>query len=389
MGYYHRSSHPLQNVMKKTLRVIIILGVVVAAFFIFQSTEKPAPPDNAALLTNSVAPTGSKKEAVPPAASEQKANAPALAQSPTAGFLGSNVMAVIRACLASPDRAGYDQAFKGLVDYINAHPEQVDEYVALLRSERDEHVLRAFALALGETEVGLLANDQIIGAAIELAKDSSFEQRQHIMLNLMGKVPEMRDDVYQAIHGLSRNDPNSQVKTSAVVVFADWMDRLPDQKEMLLGQLAEIFKTAQDEDVRGFTYQVLALHRDNLSPEMQLAISEQFKIEADPFSANLLAAALSAAPDEIRQPALSHAQSAFATEADLEKRRNFLLQIVCLARKDAVPLLQKNSVGESLLAQDARDYLILLASNTGFNPDEVLQQKAIRDARLHGIPHEH
>lgn len=368
--------------MKKLLRVLVFLVVAFAAFFLLRSTEKPAPSESQTFTNQPAATPVAKLES--PGSSEIKLGR---ATAQPKGFSASDVMTAIRASLASSDRAGYEQAFKALVDYINAHPERVDDYVAFLRSERDEHVLRAFAIALGETEVGLLANDQIVGAAIELAKDSSFEQRQHIMLNLMGKVPEMRDDIYQAIHELSRNDPNSQVKTSAVVVFADWMDRLPDQKEMLLGQLAEIFKTAQDEDVRGFTYQVLALHRDNLSPEMQLAISEQFKTEADPFNANLLAAALSAAPDEIRQPALSHAQSAFATETDMEKRRNFLLQIVCLAKAESVPLLQKNSIGDSFLAQDARDYLNLLASNTAVNPDAILELKAIRDASQQEIPH--
>jgi len=263
----------------------------------------------------------------------------------------------------------------------------VTEIIFTILSPSDAAIASAFALALAQTEVGLMENDKIILASIEMAKDSSFEQRQHIMLNLMSKFPGMRDDVFQTVLELSKQDPNSQVKTSAVTVLADWMDQLPDQKEMLLQQVAEIFKTAQDNDVRGFTYQVLALHRENLSRDMQLAISERLKTETDSFNGNLLALALSTAPDAVRQGALFHVQNAFNAETDSEKQRNLLAQIVCLAKGDSLPLLQKNSVGDSLLAQDARDYLALLTSNGVMDPELVLQQKAIRDANLQGAAH--
>ncbi|MGI8964907.1 MAG: hypothetical protein ACR2H1_02335, partial [Limisphaerales bacterium] len=158
-------------------------------------------------------------------------------------------MATLRAAVAARDREALDRAKTSLISFINSHPGLVEDYVAVLRSEQNEHVLRTFALALAETEVGLLANDKIISAAIQLAKDSSFEQRQHIMLNLMSKFPEMRDDVFQTVLELSQHDPTSQVKTSAVVVLADWMERFPDKKEKLLEHVGQIFKTAADEDV--------------------------------------------------------------------------------------------------------------------------------------------
>ncbi|MDQ6633078.1 MAG: hypothetical protein M3Y82_15205 [Verrucomicrobiota bacterium] len=288
-------------------------------------------------------------------------------------------VAALRAAVAARDREALDRAKISLISFINAHPGLVDDYVAVLQSEQNEHVLRAFALALAETEVGLLANDKIISAAIQLAKDSSFEQRQHIMLNLMAKFPEMRDNVFQTVLELSQHDPNSQVKTSAVVVLADWMERFPDKKESLLEHVGQIFKTAADEDVRVFTYQILALHSEQLPRELQTALVERLKTEPDSFNANLLATALAAAPEDLRQKALAHLQTDFEKETNLEKKRNQLAQIVCLAKKESGPLLEKISAGDSLLAQDARDYLALLSAGK-IKPEALFQQKAIRDA---------
>lgn len=365
--------------MKKVLILVLLGSVAIVVLMMTRAPTKTVAPKETAT-------TFSPAEKISPPHAKQIA-VPQPAPSGRPAFLDSDVMAALRAALANGDQAGLEQAYNALMEYFRAHPEQIDDYLAVFRSEKNEHVLRQFAIALAESESGLLENDRIILAAIELAKDPSFEQRQHIMLNLMSKVPEMRDDVFQTILELSQHDPNSQVKTSAVTVFADWMDRLPDKKEMLLQQVGEIFKTAEDEDVRGFTYQVLALHRDDLSHEMQLAISERLKTETDSFNGNLLAAALSTAPDDIRNGALAHIETAFGAESDLEKRRNLLVQIVCLAREKSIPLLQKNSTGDSLLAQDARDYLILLANNAAVDPDLVLQQKAIRDASQQEINH--
>ena len=368
--------------MKKILLVIIIGLVGVSAFLLFRPNEKPAAHESPIAAFAPSAPA-------PQIESAQSAPTQEAPQMPQKDFINGEVMAAVRAAVANGDRAGFEEAFKALVDYINAHPEQVDDYVTVMKSEKDEHVLRTFALALAQTEVGMLANDKIIRASIEMAKDTSFEQRQHIMLNLMSKFPEMRDDVFQTVLELSRQDPNSQVKTSAVTVLADWMDQLPENKAMLLQQVTEIFKTAQDDDVRGFTYQVLALHRENLSREMQLEISERLKTESDSFTGNLLALALSTAPDAVRQGALFHVQNAFNGETDVEKQRNLLAQIVCLSRTDSLPLLQKSSVGESLLAEDSRHYIALLSQPGPFDPELVLQEKAIIDATRAGAHEAH
>ncbi len=369
--YFHRLSD-----MKKILFIILIGSFAVGVFRWFRSPEKKIA---------STANTSSVEKTSPPVAHERVVPRPALSNQST--FIESDVMAALRMALANGDQTGLEQAYHKLMEHFRMHPEQVDEYLAVLRSEKNEHVLRQFALALAESESGLLENDKIIQAAIELAKDPSFEQRQHIMLNLMSKVPEMRDDVFQAVIALSQNDPNSQVKTSAVTVLADWMDRLPEKKEMLMGEISRIFRTAQDEDVRGFTYQILALHRDELSSDLQLAISERLKTETDSFNANLLASALSVAPDNIRKAALVPIETAFGVETNLEKQRNLLVQIVCLAKGESIPLLQKNSVGDSLLAQDAREYLSLMASNAAVDPDQFLQGKAIRDTKLQELNH--
>jgi hypothetical protein len=169
------------------------------------------------------------------------------------------------------------------------------------------------------------------------------------------------------------------VKTSAVVVFADWMERLPENKNALLAQVGEIFNNAQDEDVRAFTYQLMALHKDDLSREMQLALGERLKTETDLFGCNLVALALSDAPDDIRNDAISYVRNAFGAESDLEKQRNLLAQYVCLAKEESAHLLRQTSAGNSLLAEDAKDYLNILSRGV-VDPELVLQAKAIRDA---------
>jgi hypothetical protein len=100
----------------------------------------------------------------------------------------------------------------------------------------------------------------------------------------MANFPEMRDDVFQTVLQVSRQDPDAQVKTSAVVVLADWIQAFPEKTAMLIDQLSQIFKTAGDEDVRALSYQLFALHKDKLPPDLQAALFERLKIEPDSFS---------------------------------------------------------------------------------------------------------
>ncbi|MGI8967054.1 MAG: hypothetical protein ACR2H1_13340, partial [Limisphaerales bacterium] len=124
---------------------------------------------------------------------------------------------------------------------------------------------------------------------------------------------------------------------------------------------------------------ILALHSEQLPRELHAALVERLKTEPDSFNGNLLATALAAAPEDLRQNALAHIQTDFEKETNPEKKRNQLAQIVCLAKKKAEPLLKKISVGDSLLAQDARDYRALLSAGP-VKPEALFQQKAIRDA---------
>ncbi len=269
-------------------------------------------------------------------------------------------------------------AYHELIALFEAHPERVEDYIGMMRSEQDEHVLRVFTLALAASESGLLANEEIIKMAMELAKDSSFEQRQHIMLHLMSNF-EMRDDVFGSILEISRQDPNSQVKASSLIVMADWMDRFPDKSDVLLQKIGDIFKTAEDEDVRVLSYQVLSLHKEQLSREMHLLLSERLMSEPDSFAGNLIATALFAAPDDIRMDALAQTQSAFDKEADPERKRNLLAQIVCLSRGDVTELLRQISSGDTPLAHDARDYLAIVSTGGPFEPQDIIMHKDIRD----------
>ena len=296
---------------------------------------------------------------------------------PRTAFLDGKLMQDVRSAVRTQNGVALDRAFNALVDHIRAHPEQEEEYLAGLRAEPEEYVLRTLARAISESDA--LWGDRLAQTAIDLVKDSSFQQRQHIMLHLMGQFPEMRDDLFQAVIERSSQDPDSQVKTSAVVVFADWMETYPDRAEQLMGQVERVFHTATEEDVLGFTYQMLAMRKQELSRELHTALNERLKMETEFINGGLIAAALSAAPDDIRQDAIAHLQKARAEATDPEMQRELLLQLVALSGEQALPLLREASVGDSLLAQDARDYLALLSGGTSIEPEAFIMAKAVRD----------
>jgi hypothetical protein len=150
----------------------------------------------------------------------------------------------------------------------------------------------------------------------------------------------------------------------------------------MIEQVGRILDGAPDEDVRGFAYQFLALHNDRLSGEVHRILNDRLKMERDSFGCNLIVAALVNAPEPMRRAALEQVHARFAAEHDPEHQRNHLAQIATLAKTEAIPLLKKHSQGESLLAQDARDYLAALGRGD-VEPHAFFHLKALRDARSH------
>ncbi len=178
-----------------------------------------------------------------------------------------------------------------------------------------------------------------------------------------------------------KKDPRSQVKTSALAAIADWMENHPKKNEVLINHIAEAFKTATEPDVRAFSYQMLALHSDLLSPALQTQIAERLKTEPDSFNGNLLAEALFTAPDNIRSEAISHAEAVFSAETDMDKKCNLLAQIVCLSRGDTKPLLEQVAAsGDSDVAKIAKNYLALLSLGGPLQPEIIFGQISNRSA---------
>jgi hypothetical protein len=136
--------------VKKILLLILFVLFLAAGFIFFGPSKKTAESKTAADKTGAI--SGRAPSSVGRISADKVDKISKPVQSTLAS---SDVMAAVRAAVANGDRAGYEDAFKGLVDYINAHPDRVDEYVALLKTEQNEHVLRTFALAIAETEVGL------------------------------------------------------------------------------------------------------------------------------------------------------------------------------------------------------------------------------------------
>jgi hypothetical protein len=360
--------------MKKILFASVLLVVAVA---LWMTLSKSTPPGGKPTMgvSNAVSQATARQSQTP--AETSPAAPPKLGPRPA--VLDNPLFKALRDAYAANNREAMERAYEALVEYIKTHPEQIDDFLAALRAESNEHVLRAIARAIAESEA--LFGDKLAQTAIELAKDTSFQQRQHIMLHLMAQFPEVRDDLHQAVLELSRSDPDSQVKTSAVVVLADWMEKSPDSVMKLLDDVTQILNSAKDDDVRAFAYQVMALHKEKLPREVHSALNERLKAETDSFTGNILASALVAAPEDIRRDALAHVRASFGKETDEETRRNLLVQIVCLARTECLSLLKEQAVGSSLLAEDARDYLALFSTGESPDPDTVLMNKATRDTQ--------
>jgi hypothetical protein len=358
--------------MNKVIITCVVLLGLLAGIFFFRSDRKTEASKGAPVTSNPSSETNATS-----AKNSGATSAVSNSGQVHAGFLGSDVMKTMRTVIETRNEAAFQGTFDALTEYIKAHPELADEYIAALRAEQNEHVLRALARAIAASEA--VWSDKLSKTAIELAKDSSFQQRQHIMLHMMSSFPEMADDVYQAAVELSQKDPDSQVKTSAVVLLADWMDRFPEKTSVVLEHVESLLNTATDSDVLAFTYQLLALHKEKLSPAFHAVLGDRLKTEADLYNRNLIASALFDAPEETRREALSFVQTAFTAEKDMEKQRNLLAQIVCLAKQGSIPLLEKNSTGDSLLAQDAKEYAALLSTGEPFEPEAIFLKKAIRD----------
>ena len=357
--------------MKKLLVIVLLMGALATGLYLFLSKPlEPTPPPSVAKQSQPGTPVSA------PAAPAASTSAP---QAKAGALFESDAYKALRAAVQAGNQGAAVDAFDNLVAFVKAHPEMVDDYVAALRTEKSEMVLRYLALALAESKE-VLRDDKIARVAIELAKDNSFQQRQHIALHLMGSFPEMRDDVRQAVIEISGQDRDSQVKASAVAVLADWMETFHGETGAgLITELEQIFKTAVDADVRGFTYQLAAAHKEQLPRSFQLALVERLKTETDWTGRNIIIAALTAAPGDIRGPVLAQVQSSFDHETDLENKRNLLAQLVTLIKEDSVDLLQKAVAENSPLAEDAKAYLAIITDGT-VSADTVFGQKSAIDA---------
>lgn len=355
--------------------VLIVVVVCAVALLVFLRSRNITPPPAVVPSANTV----QKTEATPEKAAAKPIRNPGDA---SANFAKGEIMNALRAAFGPPrNDEALETAYAALLAYINAHPEQVADYVNILRTETHEQVLRRFSFAIAESEVGLQANDEIIQAAIEMAKDRTIEQRQHIMLYMMSRFPDMRDDVHEAVRELARTDPNPQVRNSALSVMADWMEAHPDQVLSLLDDVEKVYETTDEDEVRAYTYQLFGLHTEKLPEDLHRSLFDRLKTEPDSFNCNLIAAALIGAPMEIKADALAYVQKTFDAEADVETRRNLLLQIVCLSGNDALPLLEKHAKEGSPLATDAAAFAKLLARGEGVEPFQLFEQRAIIDTK--------
>ncbi len=272
-------------------------------------------------------------------------------------FLQSDLVANLRAALATQDQALIEKAFEELVAFIQAHPELAEEYLAALRTEPEEQLLRGLAKAMQRSEA-LMASDEFIKSIVEIAKQQGFEQRQHIMLDTLAQAALIKPELFDAMKQMSEAaDQPSEVRASAIAVYADWMAKFPEKSKMIIDELGRSLKETNDDSVRALSVQLLALHKENLPRDVQIALAERLKVEPYPAGQNLICSALSAAAPEIRDPVFRYLDNLFTAETDETERRLLLARLVILNPGVMPARLEQIGKGDSEIARDALDYL--------------------------------
>ncbi len=273
-------------------------------------------------------------------------------------FQGSAAVRRLRAAIESGNEQAIEEAFSSFIQYVTEHANDTSEFLEALASEQDERMLRMFAKGFGQT--ALMKNDAFLTSVASLASVSSSDQRQHILLNCLSTAQQLNGETLDTITRIASADTQSAVQTSAVALLADWMHRFSDDSGVLSGKVSEILDNSTDRTVRAFCYQLLASHRDVLPRQQQENLLKYFKAESDPVLGNSIAIALSAASTGLRTDAAVYLRNAFERENNEYKRRSLLAQIACVAGSEALPFLKEQSFGDTALARDAAQHLLLL-----------------------------
>lgn len=333
----------------KKLAVVILLSLAIGGLILIRTTSSS---EKTGVATDSEPVAGDS-------AKKARSARPEKLQEDNS-FLQNPLVANLRAAMAARDQALIEKAFEELVAFIQQHPELTEEYLAALRTEPEEHLLRGLAKAMQRSET-LMENDAFIKSLIDLAQQQGFEQRQHIVLDTLAHAAYIKPDLFDAIKNISEAATQpSEVRASAIAVYADWMRKFPEKSPMMISELGRSLKETDDETVRALSVQLLALHRDKLTRDIQLALAERLKVEPQPAGQNLIASALSAAPPEIRGHVLGYLQGQYSSQADVAQKRLTLAQMVMLSPMEMRPMLEEVARGDSDLANDAREYLVLV-----------------------------
>lgn len=347
----------------KKFAVVLVLSAAVGGGLLLYNSKSGSTPETSEALAN-------RSEHVRPTrpGSERRG-----AQE---SFLQNQLVANLRAAIGTQDQERIERAFEELVAFIQAHPEFTEEYLDALRTERNEQLLRGLAKAMQRSEA-LMDNDAFIKSLVEMAKEQGFEQRQHIVLDTLAHAAYIKPELFDAIKAMSEaGDQPTQVRASAIAVYADWMRKFPEKSPMMIQELGRSLKETNDENVRALSVQLLALHRDKLTREIQLSLVERFKIESQPAGRNLIASALSTASPEIRGQVFDYLQKQYSAETDVTQQRLALAQMVMLSPMEIRPMLEQISKGNSELAEDAREYLVLVNTRQ-VTPEMIMNSMVI------------
>src|SRR5688500_9885861 len=119
--------------MKKSAVVLLLAAAIGAAFLLSTKSNKQTPEtESAAVRSKQV----------------ESARARRGADGGPESFHQSQLVSNLRNAIATKDQALIEKAFEELVAFIQAHPELTEEYLAALRTEPEEQLLRGLAKAM-------------------------------------------------------------------------------------------------------------------------------------------------------------------------------------------------------------------------------------------------
>ena len=256
-------------------------------------------------------------------------------------------------------------------------PEVGREMLEAMQLETDPTVLIVLANLLGENPDVMMSDEAI--RALTALTDSELAPKRQAALAALSYANMVTPQLVERVTLLSREDGSNAVRVSAIASMSVWMGRKPSLVERLSQELLATAHSADDPVVRGNAIQLIANQGQKLDDNVLQEFGKYLDSETVPENRQLAAYGLGSATGTARPAALAQLQLAYGRELDIDTRRVILMQIVRAGAEGAAAILQTLPADQTLLQNDVRDYLDILALGIR-NADEIWTRKSLRDA---------